>query len=54
MVSEEPQKSDGIEVRTTRSVLPHHFWIGVYTEPPVEEVHSEKLGAASSQSVGVQ
>lgn len=46
MVSEEPQKSDGIEVRTTRSVLPHHFWIGVYSEPPVEDGHGEKLAAS--------
>lgn len=25
--------ADDIEVRATRSVLPHHFWIGVSAEP---------------------
>lgn len=35
MVSGDAVKAEGIEIRTTRSVLPHHFWIGVYTEPPL-------------------
>lgn len=37
MVNGDPLRADGIEVRTTKSVLPHHFWIGVYTEPPIIE-----------------
>ena len=31
MLGEEPYKSNGIEVRTTRTVLPNHFWLGVNT-----------------------
>jgi hypothetical protein len=27
-----PDRSRGIEVRTTRSVLPNHLWIGIHTK----------------------
>jgi hypothetical protein len=37
MVSGEAARADGIEIRTTKSVLPHHFWIGVYDDPPMPE-----------------
>jgi hypothetical protein len=40
MLEGESLKTDGIEIRTTRSVLPHHFWIGVYTEPPLPAASS--------------
>jgi hypothetical protein len=29
MLGENPLQGAGIEVRTTRSVLPNHFWLGV-------------------------
>jgi hypothetical protein len=29
MVASAPWKGAGIEVRTTRAVLPNHFWLGV-------------------------
>jgi hypothetical protein len=32
MVGSEPLKGNGIEVRTTRSVLPNHFWLGVNSD----------------------
>jgi hypothetical protein len=38
MVNGESLNAEGIEIRTTRSVLPHHFWIGVYAEPPISAV----------------
>lgn len=33
MLPENAVKSDSIEIRTTRSVLPNHFWIGVNGSP---------------------
>lgn len=54
MVNEEPQNSDGIEVRTTRSVLPHHFWIGVYTEPPLEAGNGERIKSSETRPATVQ
>lgn len=32
MLPEELSKSGGIEIRTTSSVLPNHFWIGINSE----------------------
>jgi hypothetical protein len=29
MIASNPVKAGGIEVRTSRSVLPNHFWIGI-------------------------
>lgn len=29
MLADAPWQSNGIELRTTRSVLPNHFWIGI-------------------------
>ncbi len=29
MVNTAPPKASGIEIRTTRSVLPNHFWLGI-------------------------
>lgn len=31
MVKNPPAQGNGIEVRTARTVLPNHFWIGVNT-----------------------
>jgi len=28
MISAAPVKTNGIEIRTSRSVLPNHFWLG--------------------------
>ncbi|MEN6298870.1 MAG: hypothetical protein ABFD51_02990 [Anaerolineaceae bacterium] len=32
-----PMKAAGVEVRTSRSVLPNHFWIGVNNPHPASE-----------------
>lgn len=37
MVSEAKQKANGIEIRSSGQVLPHHFWIGVNGKEPVAE-----------------
>ncbi len=29
MMNEEAARAAGIEIKTTRSVLPHHLWLGV-------------------------
>ena len=29
MLSVEPKRADGIELRPSRQVLPNHFWLGV-------------------------
>lgn len=39
MINGEKLQTGGVEVRTTKSVLPHHFWIGVSNE------QAEKLSA---------
>ena len=31
---------DGVEIYTNRSVLPHHFWVGIHQE---SEFHGEGL-----------
>ena len=31
MIAKEGNPSAGIELRTTRSVLPNHFWLGIST-----------------------
>lgn len=49
MVSDQVQKPKDIEVRTTRSVLPNHFWIGVNnssngsTQEPASQVNIENI-----------
>lgn len=49
MVGGESFRADGIEIRTTKSVLPHHFWIGVYDEPPLVDAGVRNGLAKSSQ-----
>lgn len=29
MIAETSARAEGIEIKTTRSVLPHHLWLGV-------------------------
>ncbi len=47
MVNGDSVKAEGIEIRTTRSVLPHHFWIGVYSEPPLAEKSEVSLSKSN-------
>ncbi len=31
-MSEKPHKPSAVEVRTSQSLLPNHFWLGIYSQ----------------------